>query len=254
MHLFRFVSVAEAVPYPLGTIAEMRAAIYDRSSEMAKEWIAVPTLRHSGTSISAARGPLRNHTSMTCLKLQRKRTVKRPARNVDWVCEVSRGLTEVSEWLEGAFEQAARGTRRSSTDDEFSSPHPCPKKQSGCGPALGACRRTVFYRGRWPRARAATIPRRTAEWPLPTKRSPIARANGRRDRRAPHTCAGQFQSPLSLAAKTGGKRSAAFGPAELSGRIRVVPNRFPAMHQPDRGVTLSERILTRSYPAKATRS
>ena len=34
----------------------------------------------------------------------------------------------------------------------------------------------------------------------------------------------------------------------------VVPDRFSAMHQSDRGVTLSERILTRSYPAKATRS
>jgi len=59
---------------------------------------------------------------------------------------------------------------------------------------------------------------------------------------------------VSLAAETGGKRSAAFGPPELSGRIRVVPDRFPAMHQSDRGVILSERILTRSYPAKATRS
>jgi hypothetical protein len=54
--------------------------------------------------------------------------------------------------------------------------------------------------------------------------------------------------------RPGGKRSAAFGPAELSGGIRVVPDRFSAMHQSDRGVTLSERILTRSYPAKATRS
>src|SRR5262245_60582797 len=77
---------------------------------------------------------------------------------------------------------------------------------------------------------------------------------GRRDRRPPHTRAGRFPSPVSLAAETGAKRSAAFGPAELSGGISVVPARFSAMHQSDRGVTLSERILTRSYPAKATRS
>jgi hypothetical protein len=33
-----------------------------------------------------------------------------------------------------------------------------------------------------------------------------------------------------LVAETGGERCATFGPAELSGRIRVVPNRFRAIH------------------------
>jgi hypothetical protein len=64
--------------------------------------------------------------------------------------------------------------------------------------------------------------------------------------------ADDLNRPCHWRLKTGGEPCAAFG--RLSGRIRVVPHRFPAMRDSDRGVTLLGRILTRGHPAKATRS
>jgi hypothetical protein len=47
------------------------------------------------------------------LKLQRKWSVKRRLEYVDWARRVSKGLTGVSKWLEGEFEQAAKEAERS---------------------------------------------------------------------------------------------------------------------------------------------